>query len=77
MLSSIHSERISIMNQVFDVQGMTCGHCERAVTQAVKAVDPAAQVKVDLGSGKVQVQTSQPREAIAKAIAEEGYPVAA
>ena len=65
------------MNQVFDVQGMTCGHCERAVTQAVKAVDPAAEVKVDLGSGKVQVQTAQPREAIAKAIAEEGYPVAA
>jgi copper chaperone len=65
------------MNQVFDVQGMSCGHCERAVTQAVKAVDPAAEVKVDLGSGKVQVQTAQPREAIAKAIAEEGYPVAA
>jgi copper chaperone len=65
------------MNQVFDVQGMTCGHCERAVTQAVKAVDPAAQVKVDLGSGKVQVQTTQPREAIATAIAEEGYPVTA
>jgi copper chaperone len=65
------------MNQLFDVQGMNCGHCERAVTQAVKAVDPAAQVKVDLASGKVQVQTTQPREAIAKAIAEEGYPVAA
>jgi copper chaperone len=43
----------------------------------VKAVDPTAEVKVDLGSGKVQVQTAQPREAIAKAIAEEGYPVAA
>jgi copper chaperone len=65
------------MNQVFDVKGMTCGHCERAVTQAVKSVDPTAEVKVDLGSGKVQVQSSQPREAIAKAIAEEGYPVAA
>jgi copper chaperone len=24
------------MNQTFNVQGMTCGHCERAVTQAVK-----------------------------------------
>jgi copper chaperone len=65
------------MNQVFDVQGMSCGHCERAVTQAVKTVDPAAEVRVDLGSGKVQVQTTQPREAIARAIAEEGYPVTA
>jgi len=32
------------MNQTFDVKGMTCSHCERAVTQAVKSVDPGAQV---------------------------------
>jgi len=64
------------MNQNFDVQGMTCGHCERAVTQAVKTVDPQAAVKVDLARGKVEVQTSRPREAIAKAIADEGYAVA-
>jgi len=67
----------NIVNQTFDVKGMSCGHCERAVTQAVKSVDPTAQVKVDLGAGKVEVQSTQPREAIAKAIAEEGYPVAA
>lgn len=65
------------MNQVFNVQGMSCGHCERAVTQAVQAVDPAAEVKVDLASGKVEVQSAQPREAIAQAIADEGYTVAA
>jgi copper chaperone len=65
------------MNQTFDVKGMTCSHCERAVTQAVKTVDPAAQVKIDLPAGKVEVRTSQPREAIAHAIAEEGYTVAA
>jgi copper chaperone len=65
------------MNQTFDVKGMTCSHCERAVTQAVKTVDPAAQVKIDLPTGTVEVRTSQPREAIAHAIAEEGYTVAA
>ncbi len=65
------------MNQTFDVQGMSCGHCEKAVTQAVKSVDPAAVVKVDLATGKVEVQSAKDREAIAKAIAEEGYPVAA
>ena len=63
------------MNQNFQVQGMSCGHCERAVTQAVQRVDPAAQIKIDRPAGKVEVQTSQPREAIAKAIAEEGYAV--
>jgi copper chaperone len=65
------------MNQTFNVQGMSCGHCEKAVTQAVKSVDPAAVVKVDLATGKVEVQSVKARDEIAKAIAEEGYPVAA
>ncbi len=63
------------MNQSFQVQGMTCGHCERAVTQAVQRIDPAAQVKIDRPAGKVEVESTQPREAIAHAIAEEGYAV--
>lgn len=62
-------------NQIFNVQGMTCGHCERAVTEAVKALDPAAEVKIDRAAGKVQVQTTQPREQVAQAIQEEGYTV--
>lgn len=63
------------MNQTFNVQGMTCGHCERAVTQAVKSVDAAAEVRIDRAAGKVDVQSTEPRDAIAKAIAEEGYAV--
>ena len=65
------------MNQVFNVQGMTCGHCEKAVTQAVRTVDPQAKVTIDRPAGKVEVQSSESREAIARAIAEEGYEVAA
>lgn len=65
------------MNQTFNVQGMTCGHCERAVTQAVKSVDPTAEVKIDRATGKVDVVSSEPHEAIARAITEEGYAVAA
>jgi copper chaperone len=38
-------------------------------------VDPAAEVKIDRPAGKVEVQTTQPREAIAQAIVEEGYAV--
>jgi len=56
---------------------MTCGHCERAVTQAVQQVDPNAQVRIDRASGKVDVDSTAPREALAAAIAEEGYTVAA
>ncbi|MDI1236773.1 MAG: cation transporter [Polaromonas sp.] len=64
------------MNQSFNVQGMTCGHCERAVTQAVKALDPQAQVTIDRPAGTVDVASALSREAIAAAIAEEGYTVA-
>ncbi len=62
-------------HQTFDVEGMTCGHCERAVTQAVRRVDPAAEVRIDRQAGKVDVHSAQPRDQIAQAIAEEGYAV--
>jgi copper chaperone len=65
------------MNQSFQVQGMSCGHCANAVTQAVKGIDPQAQVQVDLASGKVEVQSQQDPAAIARAIEDEGYKVQA
>jgi copper chaperone len=63
------------MQYVFEVQGMTCGHCERAVTQAVQGVDPTAQVRIDRAASRVEVQSEAPREALSAAIAEEGYTV--
>lgn len=65
------------MHQTFTVTGMTCGHCEKAVTRAIQDADPQAQVSIDRSQNKVEVQSAQPREALAKAIAEEGYAVAA
>ena len=56
---------------------MSCNHCAKAVTKAVQQLDPQAQVQVDLASKKVEVESSQAREAIARAIADEGYAVAA
>jgi copper chaperone len=76
--TSRHSKARKIaMNQVFQVEGMSCGHCVGAVTNAVKSVDPQAKVTVDLASGKVEVQSLQDAAAIAKAIQDEGYPVRA
>lgn len=65
------------MNQIFEVTGMTCGHCEKAVTRAIQQLDPQAEVKIDRSQNRVEVQSQQPRETLAKAIAEEGYVVAA
>ena len=64
------------MNQTFTVTGMTCGHCEKAVTQALQQVDPQAQMVIDRSHNSVQVQSNQPRQALAAAITEEGYAVA-
>jgi copper chaperone len=63
------------MKQQFNVQGMTCGHCEMAVKRAVLQLDPAAQVQIDRAQGKVEVESQQPREALVHAIADEGYQV--
>lgn len=63
------------MQQTFTVTGMTCGHCEKAVMQAVRALDPRAQVRIDRAQNRVEIESSQPREALAAAIAEEGYRV--
>jgi len=64
-------------NQSFQVQGMSCGHCVRAVTEAVRQVDPQAEVQVDLASGRVEVQSQRERAELVRAIEEEGYRVAA
>ena len=59
----------------FNVKDMTCNMCVKHVTKAVQAVEPNADVKVDLATGKVDV-TPAPKDAqaLAKAITEAGYP---
>jgi Cu+-exporting ATPase len=59
----------------FDVKDMTCGMCVKHVTKAVQAVEPGAEVKVDLATGKVDVSpTPKDPAALAKAITDAGYP---
>jgi copper chaperone len=65
------------MNQTFTVTGMTCGHCEMAVKRALQQADPQADVTIDRAQNLVSVQSDKAREELAKAIAEEGYAVAA
>ena len=65
------------MIQTFTVTGMTCGHCEKAVTRVLKQVDPQAEVTIDRTANRVDIQSDQAREVLSRAIAEEGYAVAA
>lgn len=56
------------------VPDMTCGHCVATVTKAIRTLDPSAEVKADLGSRTVTVETSAPATAVAKALEDAGYP---
>jgi copper chaperone CopZ len=70
-----HTPRTFIGSTTFTVNGMTCSHCERAVTEEICAVPGVAGVTVDLPTGTVTVTASEPvdRADIAAAVDEAGY----
>lgn len=58
----------------FQVNDMTCGHCAGAITKAVKDLDQAAKVTIDLAQHLVIVEpTDADGERIRDAIAGAGY----
>jgi len=59
--------------QMFNVQGMSCGHCVKAITQALQAKDPAASIRVDLAAKEVGVESALSSDQVIAAITEEGY----
>ena len=61
--------------QVFNVQGMSCGHCVKTITQALQAKDPAASVRIDLAAKEVGVESALSVEQVIAAITEDGYEV--
>ncbi|GAA4685887.1 heavy-metal-associated domain-containing protein [Streptomyces youssoufiensis] len=60
---------------VYTVTGMTCGHCEGAVTEEVSALDGVTSVKAEAASGRVTVVSTAALddEAVRAAIDEAGY----
>ena len=67
--------------QTVAVQGMTCGHCVKAVTEEVSAIPGVTDVAVDLvngGTSTVTITATEPvsDEAVAAAIDEAGYTIA-
>ena len=59
----------------FTVEGMTCEHCVRAVTEEVSKIAGVTNVAVDLSSGKVTVASNEAvdQEAVRSAVDEAGY----
>jgi copper chaperone len=63
------------MQHTLNVTGMTCGHCEAAVREAILAVDPAATVAIDRATGRVEVVSTADRARLVEAVTAEGYGV--
>lgn len=57
------------------VEGMTCGHCVRAITEALRGLDPGAQVEVDLAGKQVDFRGNADAASVRGAIVEAGYVV--
>ncbi|MGY1635968.1 heavy-metal-associated domain-containing protein [Geodermatophilus sp. SYSU D00742] len=59
----------------FQVRGLTCAHCERAVTEEIGRVAGVRTVAVDLPTGTVTVcvDAAVDRADIAAAVDEAGY----
>ncbi len=64
------------MSTIYEVTGMTCGHCQAAVEAEVGAVAGVTGVHVDLASGRVEVQGDADDAAVRAAIEEAGYAAA-
>jgi len=63
---------------VLRVDGMSCEHCSRAVTNAIAGISGTANVSVDLKAGTASFDFDSGKaelDAIAEAITEEGYTV--
>ncbi|RBW70169.1 copper chaperone CopZ [Bacillus taeanensis] len=61
-----------------NVQGMTCGHCKSAVTNALKELEGVKNVEVDLQAGKANVEYEEGKvseESMKEAVEDQGYDV--
>jgi copper chaperone CopZ len=61
--------------QVFEVPGISCGHCKRAIEAEVAEVPGVRRVAVDVDRKLVEVEGSAGEPEVAAAIAEAGYEV--
>jgi len=61
------------MSQSYIVDGMTCGHCAQAVTNALKGLNDTAEINVDLKSKKVSIIGLNDISIIKEAIEDAGF----
>jgi copper chaperone len=64
--------------RIYRVDGMTCDHCVRAVTQEVGGIEAVTDVHVELATGDVTVRSTRPLtdDEMTTALYEAGYDLA-
>ena len=62
-----------IMSTELNISGMTCGHCQTAVTKALQSVPGVQNAEVDLKTGQARVEGEADLQALLAAVTEEGY----
>jgi copper chaperone CopZ len=68
----------AVLCQRYDVVGMTCSHCEHAITSEVSALLGVTAVTADAASGIVIIESTREldRAEVASAVDQAGYEVA-
>jgi copper chaperone len=56
-----------------EIQGMTCGHCQRAVKEALEGVSGVTQADVSLDEHRATVEGDADVQSLIAAVQEEGY----
>ncbi|MDQ0796303.1 heavy-metal-associated domain-containing protein [Streptomyces sp. B1I3] len=63
------------VSTVYEVKGMTCGHCEGAVSEEISGLEGVTSVKAEASTGRVTVTSTAPlaEDAVRAAVDEAGY----
>jgi copper chaperone len=60
--------------ETYEIKGMTCNHCVRAVERALGKVPGVERVRaVDLAGGRAEIEGSPDEQAVVAALRDEGY----
>ncbi|USR90659.1 heavy-metal-associated domain-containing protein [Phormidium yuhuli AB48] len=57
------------------IPDMACGACASTITEAIQKLDATAEVRANLETKLVSIETTQPDETVKSVITEAGYTV--
>ncbi|MFE2294751.1 heavy-metal-associated domain-containing protein [Streptomyces sp. NPDC059452] len=73
--ADVQIEPTDSVTTVYEVKGMTCGHCEGAVSEEISALGGVTSVEAVAATGRVTVSSKAPlaEDAVRAAVDEAGY----